>query len=320
MKYNNLKKIHMLRRVIRPSVLFALLAGYSASSSAFTCYDSTGNTLNSASGTATANVYVNLQPSVAVGQNLVVDLSSSIYCKNDSPTIRNDMVSMLKGSAYGGVLSNFNGSLKYYGSSYPFPLNSATASRNFTSGAYVGWNTQLYLTPISAAGGVVVNSGTLFASLVMHQVGSDIIGGGNIRTATFTWNLYANNNVIVPTGGCDVSSRDVTVNLPEYPGTVLIPLTVRCAQNQNLAYYLTGPTTDAASTIFANTASAPVAQGIGIQVANRNGVIPTNRNVALGTVGSSAISLGLTANYARTTGQVVAGNVKAVVGVTFLYP
>ena len=320
MKDSNLKRIHMLRRVLRPSIFFALLAGYSASSSAFTCYDSTGNTLNSASGTGTANVYVNLQPAVAVGQNLVVDLFGSIKCKNDNPTIRNDLVSMLRGSAYGGVLSNFSGSLKYYGSSYPFPLNSATASQNFTSGANVGWNTQLYLTPMSAAGGVVINSGTLFASLVMYQVGSNIIGGGDVHTATFTWNLYANNNVIVPTGGCDVSSRDVTVTLPEYPGTVSIPLTVRCAQNQNLAYFLTGPTTDTANTIFSNTASAPVAQGVGIQVANRNGVIATNKNVALGTVGSSAISLGLTANYARTTGQVVAGNVKSVVGVTFLYP
>lgn len=47
--------------------------------SAFTCYDATGNTLNSGAVTATANVYVNLQPSVAVGQNLVVDLSSSIF-------------------------------------------------------------------------------------------------------------------------------------------------------------------------------------------------------------------------------------------------
>ncbi|HGM5492507.1 TPA: fimbrial protein [Serratia fonticola] len=310
----------MLRQIMRSTVLFALLAGYSASSSAFTCYDSTGNTLNSAAGTGTANVYVNLQPSVAIGQNLVVDLISSINCRNDNPTIRNDMVSMLRGSAYGGILSNFNGSLKYYGSSYSFPLNSATASQNFTSGGYVGWNTQLYLTPISAAGGVVINSGTLFASLVMHQVGSDIIGGGNVHTATFTWNLYANNDVIVPTGGCDVSSRDVTVTLPEYPGTVAIPLTVRCAQNQNLAYFLTGPTTDTANTIFTNTASAPVAQGVGIQIANRNGVIATNKNIALGSVGSSAISLGLTANYARTSGQVVAGNVKSVVGVTFLYP
>ncbi len=176
------------------------------------------------------------------------------------------------------------------------------------------WPAVLYLTPISTAGGVAITSGSLIAVLNMHQTNN--VG----ESHSYIWNIYASNSVVIPTGGCDVSSRDVTVNLPEYPGTVSIPLTVRCAKNQNLAYYLTGPTTDAASTIFANTASAPVAQGIGIQVANRNGVIATNRNVALGVVGSSSVSLGLTANYARTTGQVVAGNVKAVVGVTFLYP
>ena len=34
----------------------------------------------------------------------------------------------------------------------------------------------------------------------------------------FVWNIYANNDVVVPTGGCDVSAHDVTVTLPDYPG------------------------------------------------------------------------------------------------------
>ncbi|EPB1198721.1 fimbrial protein [Providencia stuartii] len=72
---------------------------------------------------------------------------------------------------------------------------------------------------VSAAGGVVINRGSLFASLVIHQVGSNIVGGGNVHTATFVWNLYANNDVVVPVGGGDVSSRNVTVTLPEYPGS-----------------------------------------------------------------------------------------------------
>ncbi|ALX97178.1 fimbrial protein [Serratia fonticola] len=303
-----------------PFVLFALLVSYSASSLAFTCHDSTGHTLNSGAVTASADVYVNLQPTVAFGQNLVVDLSNSIFCKNDGHNDRNDLVSMLRGSAYGGVLSNFTGSIKYYGSSFPFPLNSATTSFNFTSGAYTSWNAQLYLTPISIAEGVAINSGTMFASLVMHQVGSDISGGGNVHTATFTWNLYANNSVVVPTGGCDVSARDVSVNLPDYPGRVEVPLTVHCAQNQQLAYYLTGATVDAGSTIFTNTASVSPAQGIGVQLSNSQGVIATNNSVALGIVGTSPVSLGLSASYAQTGGELTSGNVTSVVGVTFVYP
>lgn len=77
----NIKKVIKLFSVN----LFIYFAG-TFSVHAFTCYDSTGNTLNSASGTGVANVYVNLQPSVQSGQNLVVDLSQSVFCRNDNPT------------------------------------------------------------------------------------------------------------------------------------------------------------------------------------------------------------------------------------------
>ncbi|STW04827.1 fimbrial protein FimH [Klebsiella grimontii] len=39
----------------------------------------------------------------------------------------------------------------------------------------------------------------------------------------------------------------------------------------------------------------------------------------MGTVGTSAVNLGLTATYARTSGQVTAGNVQSIIGVTFVY-
>jgi len=291
---------------------------------AFTCYDATGNTLNSGAVNATANVYVNLQPSVAVGQNLVVDLSKSIFCRNDEPDYRNDLVSMLKGSAYGGVLANFSGTMRYYGASYPFPLGSQSGTHNFTSGSYTGWNTQLYLTPLAsaatAAGGIAINSGTMFAQLVMYQVGSDKSGGGNIHTSTFTWNIYANNSVIVPTGGCDVSARNVTVTLPEYPGNaVAVPLSVHCGENQRLSFYLTGRTATRTDT-FANTFSGTTAaSGIGIRLLRSGRAIPANQNMSLGTVGTSPVSLGLTANYGRTSGQVTAGGVQSIIGLNFVY-
>lgn len=289
-----------------------LLIGYSTNASAFACETPAGAFIPIGGGSA--NVFVNLTPSIGVGQNLIVDLSSQISCRNDYPENRIDYVSLQRGSAYGGVLANFTGSFVYSGISYPFPTTIETNSVVYLSKTMTPWPAVLYLTPISTAGGVTITSGSLIAILNMHQTNN--VG----ESHSYIWNIYANNNVIIPTGGCDVSSRNVTVSLPEYPGTVSVPLTVRCAQNQNLAYYLTGPTTDAASSIFANTASPSAAQGVGIQLANRNGVIATNKNVALGNVGSSPVSLGLTANYARTSGQVVAGNVTSVVGVTFLYP
>jgi minor fimbrial subunit len=44
---------------------------------------------------------------VNVGQNLVVDLSTQIFCHNDYPETITDYVTLQRGSAYGGVLSSF---------------------------------------------------------------------------------------------------------------------------------------------------------------------------------------------------------------------
>lgn len=321
MKNTHKFKIKIPTFLTRGLYICVLLASPITSVHAFTCYDASGTTLTGwyANEVKQSDVYVNLQPSLGDGQNLVVDLGASIFCKNDLPDTKNDEVTVLTGSTYSGALVNFTGALKYYGANYNFPLTTATASHFFTSGSYVPWDTQLYLTPISTAEGIVINSGTLIATVVMHQVGSNISDGGDVRTSTFTWNIYANNNVIVPTGGCDVSARDVTVTLPDYPGSTAIPLTVYCSKNQKLGYYLTGTTADTANSIFTNTATASAAAGIGVQLMRNGTILPANSTVSLGTVSTSAVSLGLTASYARTSGQVTAGNVQSIVGVTFVY-
>lgn len=167
------------------------------------------------------------------------------------------------------------------------------------------WPTVLYLTPVSSAGGVAISAGSLIAALILRQTNKDN------DDSQFVWNIYANN-------GCDVSARDVTVTLPEYPASAAIPLTVYCAQNQNLAI-TSGTTENAANSIFTNTAQSP-AQGVGVQLTRNGSVVPANSTVSLGNVGTSAVSLGLTANYARTSGQVTAGNVQSIiVEWTFVY-
>lgn len=319
MNYQNQTTSKIGKLIYKIFCILSLVAGYSTAAHAFTCYDATGVTLDSLYGDQSTNVYVNLQPSLGVGQNLVVDLSQSIFCKNDTPEDRNDFTSILLGSSYSGLLANFTGSLKYYGSSYNFPLTSSTASYNLRSGNFVPWNAMLYLTPVSAASGVVIKSGSLIARLVMLHVGTNVHNDTREYQARFTWNIYANNDVIVPTGGCDVSSRSVTVNLPNYPASTAIPLTVHCAKNQALGYYLSGTTADAANSVFTNTASSSAAQGIGIQLTRNSSVISANKEVSLGTVGTSPVNLGLIANYARTSGQVTAGNVQSIIGVTFIY-
>ncbi|MTD29408.1 fimbrial protein [Erwinia sp. J316] len=308
-----------IKKNLTALVISCLIMAYSSGADAFTCRDAQGNKLNSGNITGSLNVYVNIDPILQTDKVLVVNLSNSISCLNNAPGSRNDMVRLAVGSAYGGVLDNFIGTLRYYNYEYNFPLRYETSSVNITEGYYTPWRVQLFLTPISTASGVVIRQGRLIAKLVMRQVGSNISDGGNIHTATFTWNIYANNNVVVPTGGCDVSSRNVAVRLPDYPGTAAVPLTVHCAKDQRVAYYLTGTTTDTASTLFANTSSSNPAKGIGVQLSNNKGVIATNKRISLGTVGTGPVSLGLTTSYARTSGQVVAGDVQSVIGVTFVY-
>lgn len=268
---------------------------------------------NIGQGGGSANVYVTLTPSINAGQNLVVDLSTQIFCKNLNPSTYDDFVSLQKGSAYGGLLSSFTGTVRYNGRAYPFPLNYETSSRLYDSTNYEPWPTVLYLTPISTAGGVAITSGSLIATLILHQTNN--FG----HSFQYTWNIYANNDVVVPTGGCDVNARNVTVTLPDYPGSMNVPVNIRCAQNQKISYYLSGSTIDSGNSIFRNTASSSPAQGIGIQMKRNGNIVTANSLVSLGNVGTSPIDLGLTATYGLSGGQVTAGNVQSIIGVTFLY-
>lgn len=318
---SKLKKV-LKKKEVATLVASVCLVAYSSGANAFACKDSTGRIINSSSGggSGTFSVYANLTPSVQAGQNLIVDLNLSISCRNEIPESYVDWVSLNDGSVYGGALENFSGTVKYYNSNYPLPLTNRTKDVSFAASSYQPWNVLLLLKPISTASGILINKGGLIARLNMYKYSTNPRNGQqNGSIDRFTWNIYANNTVVVPTGGCDVSSRNVTVTLPDYPGTAAVPLTVHCGQNQQLAYYLTGTTADTASTIFTNTSSSNPATGVGVQLSNRNGIIATNKNVSLGTVGTSPVSLGLTASYARITGQVVAGNVQSIIGVTFVY-
>lgn len=150
-----------MKRVI---TLFAvLLMGWSVNAWSFACKTANGTAIPIGGGSA--NVYVNLAPAVNVGQNLVVDLSTQIFCHNDYPETITDYVTLQRGSAYGGVLSNFSGTVKYSGSSYPFPTTSETPRVVYNSRTDKPWPVALYLTPVSSAGGVAIKAGSLLPCL-----------------------------------------------------------------------------------------------------------------------------------------------------------
>ncbi|BBT69521.1 hypothetical protein WP8S18E06_08200 [Klebsiella sp. WP8-S18-ESBL-06] len=144
-----------------------LLAVWSVNAWSFACKTASGATIPIGGGSA--DVYVDLAPAVNVGQNLVVDLSTQIFCHNDYPETITDYVTLQRGSAYGGVLSSFSGTVKYNGSNYPFPTTSETSRIIYNSRTDQPWPTVLYLTPISSAGGVAITSGTLIAILILRQ-------------------------------------------------------------------------------------------------------------------------------------------------------
>lgn len=128
------------------------------------------------------------------------------------------------------------------------------------------------------------------------------------------------NTMVPPKGECTVDSRNVTVDLPDFPGSAEIPLGVYCSSEQKLSFYLSGATTDSSRQVFANTApDATKASGVGVSLMRNGKILATGENVSLGTVNKSKVPLGLSATYGQTGNKVSAGTVQSVIGVTFIY-
>ncbi|MDD9665723.1 MULTISPECIES: fimbrial protein [Klebsiella] len=297
---------------IKLILFFFITLSLSNNAWSFSCKTARGSTVPIGGGSDI--VLVTLTPELQQGQNLVVDLSSQIFCRNDYPADYIDYVTLSSGSAYQGVLTNFSGTVNYNGMSYPFPTTSETSRIVYNSKNYSGWPVKLYLTPTNTAGGVVIKAGTEIATLNLRQKNNK-----NSDDFTFQWRIFSINDVTVPTGSCDVSSRNINITLPNYPQSATIPLNIHCTKNQSVGFYLTGNTIDAANSIFKNTASSSPADGVGIKI-TRDGIsLPVNTIVKLGNVTTTPLSLGLQANYERVGGGITAGNVQSIVGVNFVY-
>lgn len=282
--------------------------------------DNTGyykNEGGSSIGAGTTSVYVNLDPVIQPGQNLVVDLSQHISCWNDyGGWYDTDHINLVQGSAFAGSLQSYKGSLYWNNVTYPFPLTTNTNVLDIGDKTPMPLPLKLYITPVGVAGGVVIKAGEVIARIHMYKIAT--LGSGNPRN--FTWNIISNNSVVMPTGGCTVDSRNVNVNLPDFPGSAEIPLGVYCSSEQKLSFYLSGATTDSARQVFANTApDATKASGVGVSLMRNGKILATGENVSLGTVNKSKVPLGLSATYGQTGNKVSAGTVQSVIGVTFIY-
>ncbi len=291
-------------------IYFLLMAGKVF---AFSCNVDGGSSI----GAGTTSVYVNLDPVIQPGQNLVVDLSQHISCWNDyGGWYDTDHINLVQGSAFAGSLQSYKGSLYWNNVTYPFPLTTNTNVLDIGDKTPMPLPLKLYITPVGAAGGVVIKAGEVIARIHMYKIAT--LGSGNPRN--FTWNIISNNSVVMPTGGCTVDSRNVTVDLPDFPGSAEIPLGVYCSSEQKLSFYLSGATTDSARQVFANTApDATKASGVGVSLIRNGKILAAGENVSLGTVNKSKVPLGLSATYGQTGNKVSAGTVQSVIGVTFIY-
>ncbi len=287
---------------------------FSAQVLSFGCNVDGGYTI----GSGNYDINVQLDAEVQPYQNLIVDLSKHLKCWNSYGEWQDvDHINLEPGTDLSGPLSNFRGSVYWYGNTYSLPLNSTTKVLHIGDLTPMPMPMMLYLTPInsSPAGGVLIRAGETIGTIYMYKIAD--WDGGDPRY--FTWRIVSKNNVTMPISGCDVSSRNVNVNLPPYPGEAPVNLNIHCAQPQNISFYLSGQTAND-DTTFINLAGSAgeISKGMGVQLTRNGYAIPANKAISLGRVNSST-SLGLKARYGMTGERVTAGKVKSIIDVNFIY-
>ncbi|HHV0983789.1 TPA: S-fimbrial adhesin minor pilin SfaH [Escherichia coli] len=309
--------------VLKGGVLFTLIMAYSQPSFALLCRNNqTGQVFNSGD----TSFRVNVSPVVQYDKSIsVLDLSQLVSCQNEDSTGQNyDYLRILKGSGFSPALDtktygrlDFTSRPTGYARQLPLQFDLQVTEAFYQYGVWKPFPAKLYLYPAPGVFGKVINNGDLLATLYVNKFSTK---GQEAGERNFTWRFYATHDVYIQTGTCRVSSNNVKVDLPSYPGgPVTVPLTVRCDQTQSVSYTLSGPVTGSGNTVFANTAASG-SGGVGIQLSDNVGPVPAGQPRSLGQVGSSPVSLGLKASYALT-GQAspTPGAVQSVINVTFSY-
>lgn len=280
-------------------------------------------------GGGSADVYVKITPEIQSNQNLVVDLSSQISCKNRKPERYVDIISLKDGSSYQGALMNFRGTINFNGVNYPFPLMSETSNTvEYTSTNYTPFPTVLYLSPNKDASGVVIKANSHIATVNMRQRNycpSDPSAFDCNHDFIYSWRIFASNDVTIPTGGCEVASDDINVTLPAYEegkntysGATI---GVRCPSGYKLLnYYISGDTISGSNTIFKNTARFNAAKGVGITFKYNGNALVNGRSIYYGFVGPYSDNKYINISYESVPGEMVtAGNVQTMVFFNFIY-
>ena len=195
---------------LAPLVLKTVLVGsgllMASQASAYTCrYRSSapsglaGKTIN---GSSNATIPVPVQDTAETGQVNIIDLSSYIECKNDSPGTYTDHMDMKQAST---VLSNnFDVRVKARGVEYTVPFSGTATVLHLPkggSGAYSPIPLQIYYYMKEIPGErVAISKGQVIGSIQAYKY--SIPAGG---APTFVWTFTAANDTIVTSGGCAIN-------------------------------------------------------------------------------------------------------------------
>src|SRR5690606_4623909 len=151
---------------------------------------------------------------------------------------------------------------------------------------------KIVLSPVGNASGIEIKRGDKIATFNIRKEYHR--PGYPQSPMNFTWNVYANNNVIVPVGGCDINTRNISVDMGDYPidmGVRNINLLIKCGKTRSVSFSLNGITDF--PTVFSNTSKNSPSTGIGVEVVRNNTPLRVNTPVAIGNVGASFQSLPL---------------------------
>lgn len=303
-------------------VLFILVMVYSQPSFALLCRNNqTGYVFSSGD----TNFNIILPPTVQYNKLItILDLEQLVSCQNEDSSGQNyDFLRVRQGSGFSQSLDaktygrvDFATNLLRYSLQLPLQQDIRITGDYWRYGIWKPFPVKMHFFPESGVLGKLIRAGELVATIYITNLSTQ---GEGIREQNFTWRFYAANDVYLESGTCHFSENNIKVDLPPYPGTpVMVPLTIRCDQTQQVNYTLSGSTIGN-NTIFANTATSG-ARGVGIKLSDNSGPVQAGQMKSLGQVGSVPVSLGLKASYALIDqGSLTPGTVQSVINVTFSY-
>lgn len=322
-----LKKVMVMK--LRTYILFALSAA-AFDASAFLCSINGGPWVVH-NDNSFIDVYVDIKPELMQDRNIIFDTGANILCRNEGAPgydvaaawftntgLTHSKLTKYRASIYSSVTGGYH-NLPISQAQGFVELQKFYAPNNPRPGAPTVLTIKMSLSPIGDTSGEAIRSGEKLATVNVLKVYVPPFGGWQ-NTKHYLFNIIANNNVVIPVGGCDVNSRSLNLTMGNYPIDVTeknINLSVKCGRNRSVSFSLSGRTDT--PTIFSNVSAVSPASGIGIEIVRNGNPIRVNSNISMGTVGTTFTPLGLSARYALNGKPLKVGNLQSVIGVNFTY-